>query len=59
MYTYLDTAELSGGVTVYLAAKQPDYLSGRHLSVNWDLEELEARKEEIGLSEKLKLGQFI
>ncbi|KAL3467876.1 hypothetical protein BJX64DRAFT_247632 [Aspergillus heterothallicus] len=53
-----DTAELSGAVTVYLAAKRPEYLNGRHLSANWALEELETRKDEFALSDKLKVGQF-
>ncbi|KAL3482125.1 hypothetical protein BJX99DRAFT_82477 [Aspergillus californicus] len=54
-----DTAELVGAVTVYLAAKRPEYLSGRHLSVNWDVEELEGRKGEFENSDKLKIGQFV
>ncbi|RAK94843.1 SDR family NAD(P)-dependent oxidoreductase [Aspergillus ibericus CBS 121593] len=54
-----DTPELTGAVTVYLAAKRPEYLNGRHLSVNWDLEELEGRKEEIALSDLLRVGQFL
>lgn len=43
---------------MYLAAKRPEYLNGRHLSANWDLEELEARKDEFAFSDKLKVGQF-
>ncbi|QKX61766.1 uncharacterized protein TRUGW13939_08922 [Talaromyces rugulosus] len=54
-----DTAELTGAVTVYLAAKRPQYLNGRHLVANWDVEELEARKDELISSDKLKVGQFI
>ncbi|KAJ5758751.1 hypothetical protein N7520_005907 [Penicillium odoratum] len=54
-----DTAELTGAVTVYLAAKRPEYLNGRHLSVNWDLEELETRQSEFASSDKLKVGQFV
>ncbi|KAL6229032.1 hypothetical protein BDW75DRAFT_250239 [Aspergillus navahoensis] len=53
-----DTGDLTGAVTVYLAAKRPDYLNGRHISANWDVEELEARKEEFASSDKLKVGQF-
>ncbi|KAI1737799.1 hypothetical protein F4680DRAFT_450763 [Xylaria scruposa] len=51
-----DTAALVGSVTVYLSARQPDHLKGRHLCVNWDVEELEARKEEIEKSNLLTLG---
>ncbi|KAI1371038.1 oxidoreductase [Hypoxylon crocopeplum] len=51
-----DTPGLAGCVTAYLSAKRPDYLKGRHLIVNWDMDELEARKEEIQNSDMLKLG---
>ncbi|KAI8945455.1 hypothetical protein F4801DRAFT_584412 [Xylaria longipes] len=51
-----DTAALVGSVTVYLSARQRDHLKGRHLCVNWDVEELEARKEEIEESNLLTLG---
>ncbi|KAI0449070.1 hypothetical protein F5B21DRAFT_520663 [Xylaria acuta] len=51
-----DTAALVGSVTVYLSAKQPNHLKGRHLCVNWDVEELETRKEEIEESNLLTLG---
>ncbi|KAI0465507.1 hypothetical protein F4859DRAFT_528815 [Xylaria cf. heliscus] len=51
-----DTAALVGSVTVYLSAKQPNHLKGRHLNVNWDVDELEARKEEIEKSNLLTLG---
>ncbi|KAE8414537.1 NAD(P)-binding protein [Aspergillus pseudocaelatus] len=54
-----DTPELPSAVTVYLAAKRPQYLNGRHLSANWDFAELEARQSEFSSSEKLTLGQFI
>lgn len=50
-----DTPELAGGVCVYLAAKRPAYLNGRHFSVNWDVLELESRKDEIVSGDKLKL----
>jgi hypothetical protein len=49
-------AALVGSVTVYLSASQPGHLRGRHLCVNWDVEELEARKEEIESSDLLTLG---
>ncbi|KAJ5736340.1 oxidoreductase short chain dehydrogenase/reductase family [Penicillium malachiteum] len=54
-----DTAELTGAVTVYLAAKRPGYLNGRHLSANWDMEELETRQSDFASSDKLKVGQFV
>ncbi|GME65724.1 hypothetical protein GTA08_BOTSDO04818 [Neofusicoccum parvum] len=50
-----DTADLSGGLCVYLAAKRPAYLNGRQIYVNWDVQELEARAKEIVDSDKLKM----
>jgi hypothetical protein len=42
-----DTFELVGAVGVWVASGDKSFLSGRYLSINWDVEELEARKEEI------------
>ncbi|KAL3457153.1 hypothetical protein BJX64DRAFT_25625 [Aspergillus heterothallicus] len=42
-----DTPELVGGVAVWLASGDRSFLSGRVLAANWDVEELEARKQEI------------
>lgn len=51
----ISIAELTGAVTVYLAARRPMYLTGQHLSVNWDVEELEQRRDEFGTTDALKL----
>jgi hypothetical protein len=32
---------------VYLASERSEYLRGRYISANWDMQELERRKEEI------------
>ncbi|KAL2810346.1 hypothetical protein BJX63DRAFT_402405 [Aspergillus granulosus] len=42
-----DTVELAGGAAVWLCSGDRKFLSGRHVSVNWDVDELEARREEI------------
>ncbi|KAF9892300.1 hypothetical protein FE257_002077 [Aspergillus nanangensis] len=42
-----DTAELGGGTAVWVASGDKKFLSGRFVSANWDVEELEKRKEEI------------
>jgi hypothetical protein len=42
-----DEGELSGVLGLYLASTRGDYLKGSLVSVNWDLEEMEAHKEEI------------
>ncbi|KAL4977128.1 hypothetical protein BDW66DRAFT_133440 [Aspergillus desertorum] len=42
-----DTVELAGGAAVWLCSGDKKYLSGRYVSVNWDVDELERRQEEI------------
>ncbi|KAL3446375.1 hypothetical protein BJX65DRAFT_309074 [Aspergillus insuetus] len=42
-----DTHELVGGAAVWLSSGDRAFLSGRVFSANWDVEELEARKQEI------------
>ncbi|KAK9842396.1 hypothetical protein WJX84_000108 [Apatococcus fuscideae] len=41
------TPWLSGAACVYLASSRADFLRGRYIDSSWDVEELEARKEEI------------
>ncbi|KAL2807947.1 putative oxidoreductase [Aspergillus granulosus] len=42
-----DTYALVGGAAVWLASGDKAFLSGRVFSANWDVEELDARKQEI------------
>ncbi|KAL3468719.1 hypothetical protein BJX99DRAFT_269285 [Aspergillus californicus] len=42
-----DTVELASGTAVWLCSADRKFLSGRYISVNWDVEELEARRDEI------------
>lgn len=42
-----DTFELVGGMSVWFASGDKAFLSGRTISSNWDVDELEAKKEEI------------
>ncbi|KAL3462358.1 hypothetical protein BJX64DRAFT_259373 [Aspergillus heterothallicus] len=56
-----DTFELVGGVAVWVASGDKAFLSGRCISLNWDVEELEARREEIVERDLLKVchrGEF-
>ena len=50
------TAELAGAFAVYLTTERAQYLNGRYASVNWDIEEMEARKDEIVSKGLLKQG---
>ncbi|KAE9375956.1 NAD(P)-binding protein [Stipitochalara longipes BDJ] len=53
-----DTTELAGGVAVWLSTKAATFLDGRFMAVNWAVDELMARKDEILLGDllKVKLG---
>ncbi|KAL2837215.1 hypothetical protein BJX68DRAFT_274230 [Aspergillus pseudodeflectus] len=42
-----DMFELVGAVGTWVASRDISFLSGRYLSINWDVEELEARREEV------------
>ncbi|KAL4861953.1 hypothetical protein BDV12DRAFT_179590 [Aspergillus spectabilis] len=42
-----DTVELASGAAVWLCSGDRKFLSGRYFSVNWDVDELESRREEI------------
>jgi NAD(P)-dependent dehydrogenase (short-subunit alcohol dehydrogenase family) len=51
-----DTVDLVGGVAVWLCSGDKRFLSGRYVSVNWDVDELERRKEEIVAKDLLSSG---
>lgn len=42
-----DEVELTGSLVLYLAQPKADYLKNCLTSVNWDVEEMEAHKDEI------------
>ncbi|KAF2012833.1 NAD(P)-binding protein [Aaosphaeria arxii CBS 175.79] len=46
----------TGGLSLYLAQPKADFLRGSFISVNWDVEELEAHKGEITEKKLLKLS---
>lgn len=49
-----DTPELTGGMTLWLSGKRADFLKGRWVSVNWDVEEMQKHKDEVEEKELLK-----
>jgi NAD(P)-dependent dehydrogenase (short-subunit alcohol dehydrogenase family) len=54
----LDTPELVGGVGVWLAgwnSSSREFLSGRFVAANWDVEDLVKRKDEIVAKNLLKM----
>lgn len=50
-----DTAELSAGFCLYLSSSKADYLNGRYVSANWDVDELEQITEEILTNDRFKM----
>ena len=50
-----DTPELCGGTVVWLTKSQRTWLAGRYVSAGWDVNELEAKKDEIVTGDKLKV----
>ena len=55
----IDTPELCGGFLVWITKGQRSWLSGRYLSATWDVDELEARQEEIVRGDKLKMRMVV
>ncbi|PVH83822.1 NAD(P)-binding protein [Cadophora sp. DSE1049] len=50
----VDDVELCGGYCVWLTKQKREWLSGRYVSSEWDVDELEAMKDEIVKGDKLK-----
>jgi NAD(P)-dependent dehydrogenase (short-subunit alcohol dehydrogenase family) len=51
-----DDESLPAGFFVWLASREAEFLKGRYLWANWDVEELKERKEEILKGEFLRMG---
>lgn len=51
----VDSAELAADTFVWLTKKRREWLSGRYVSVNWDMDELEGRRQEVVEKELLKM----
>jgi NAD(P)-dependent dehydrogenase (short-subunit alcohol dehydrogenase family) len=51
----VDTPELSGDTITWLTQERREWLSGRYLSANWDMDEIMGRREEIVGGDKLKV----
>ncbi|KAL7907508.1 hypothetical protein GGI35DRAFT_470707 [Trichoderma velutinum] len=43
----LDTSELVGGVSVWLSSEKGRFMNGRYMNVNWSVDDLTRRQEEI------------
>jgi len=54
--THIDDAQLAGDFVVWCLSDEAEFLKGKFVWVNWDVEELVARKEEIEGSGLFTLG---
>lgn len=54
-----DDIDLCGAVCVWLSKERRMWASGRYISATWDMEELEAMKDEILKGDKLKLRMAV
>jgi NAD(P)-dependent dehydrogenase (short-subunit alcohol dehydrogenase family) len=52
---FLDTEKMAGDTCVCLSRERREWLGGRYVSANWDMEELEGRKEEVVRGELLRV----
>ncbi|KAF2666752.1 hypothetical protein BT63DRAFT_457706 [Microthyrium microscopicum] len=55
----VDDVSLPGGFVTSLAKEKPQWLSGRYLTANWDVDELLAMKDDIVPQDKLKARMII
>lgn len=51
-----DDPMLTGGLTLFLSTERAEWMRGTMVSVNWDIEEMEAHKEEIIGKKLTQLG---
>ncbi|KAK5691475.1 hypothetical protein LTR97_011468 [Elasticomyces elasticus] len=54
-----DDVALCGGFLTWLTKEKREWLSGRYLSVNWDVDELIAKKDEIVEGDKLVMKMVV
>lgn len=56
MHFYLiDTAELAADTIVYLTSERREWLGGRYVAVNWNMEKLMQEKDRIVKGDLLKV----
>lgn len=54
-----DDMSLCGAFLIWLVIQRREWLNGRYVSANWDVEELEAKKDEIVEGDKLKMRMAV
>ena len=56
---WTDDVGLCGGFCVWLTKEKRDWLAGRYLVANWDVQELEDLKDDIVKGDKLKFRMVL
>ena len=59
MTAMIDTPDLCAGFVVWLTKGQRAWLNARYVSATWDVNELEAKEEEIVKADKLKFRMVV
>jgi NAD(P)-dependent dehydrogenase (short-subunit alcohol dehydrogenase family) len=54
-----DDMSLCGAFLIWLVKQRREWLSGRYISATWDVEELEAKKDEIVEGDRLKMRMVV
>jgi hypothetical protein len=54
-----DDEGLAGAMCVWLSKERREWLSGRYVSCNWDVGELEGKKEDIVKGDRLKFRMVL
>ena len=54
-----DSPNLSAAMAVWLAKEPRPWLNGRYVASNWDVEELQARRDEIANIDVLKFRMVV
>lgn len=55
----MDSPELAGNTIVYLTQKRQEWLRGRYVNVEWDMDEFFAKKEEIVEKDLLRVRMAV
>ena len=58
-YVLQDSVELSADSLVWLTKERREWLSGRYVSAEWDVTELEAKRDEVVKGDKLKVRMVL
>lgn len=56
---FVDSAELAADFIVWLTRERKEWLSARYVSCCWDVEELEAKMDDIVEGDKLKIRMVV